>query len=118
MIVEFTDLAQQDLRDVLRQTNDQFGPRQLRHYANLFDAAQALLGQDPCRPGSLDRSDLLPDIRLFHLELAAGKTGAASHCLYYKIGPLSDGSLGVIILRILHQRMDPAPYLSKALQQG
>lgn len=45
MIVEFTELAQQDVRDVLRQTNDQFGSRQLRRYAALFDTAQALLGR-------------------------------------------------------------------------
>lgn len=118
MIVEFTELAQQDVRDVLRQTNDQFGSRQLRRYAALFDTAQALLGEDAERPGSLDRSDLLPGIRLFHLELAAGKTGAASHCLYYQVGTLSDGTQGVIVLRVLHQRMEPTPHLAKALQQG
>lgn len=113
MIVRFTDLAQQDVRDILRQTSERFGPGQTRVYAALLDHAQSLLAANPFRPGSLDRSALWPGIRLFHLELAAAKTGAASHCLYYQANADE-----VIVLRVLHQRMEPATHLIAALSQG
>ncbi len=45
-------------------------------------------------------------MKLFHLELATSRRGGAAHCLYYATGRVSDGSIGTIILRVLHEHME------------
>jgi len=104
---ELTALADSDIAAILSETAVTFGPRQLAAYAAIIDRGVTMVAEDPHRPGSIDRSEIRPNVRLFHLELAAERRGAAAHCLYYTIGRLSDGSEGVIILRVLHQHMEP-----------
>ena len=64
------------------------------------------MAEDPDRPGSRDRRDLGVGIRSFHLELAAGRRGAASYILYSLRGRLDAGGEGVIIARVLHAGME------------
>ena len=104
---ELTALADRDIAAILSETAVTFGPRQLAAYAAIIDRGVMMVAEDPQRPGSIDRSEIRPDLRLFHLELAVGRRGAAAHCLYCTPGKLSDGSEGVIILRVLHQHMEP-----------
>jgi toxin ParE1/3/4 len=70
---------------------------------------------DPQRPGSIDRSELAPGVRLFHLELAAGRRGGAAHSLYYSTGRLPDGTIGTVVLRVLHERMEPRHKVVRSL---
>ncbi len=113
---ELTELADADIVDVLSATATTFGVRQLEIYAAIIAKGVALVAEEPRRPGSVDRPDLGPNVRLFHLELAAGRRGGAAHCLYYTTGRLSDGSDGVIVLRVLHERMDPGPKVAPPFQ--
>jgi toxin ParE1/3/4 len=76
-----------------------------------MEAAAELISADPNRPGSRSRDDLAPEIRSFPVERAARRRGAAAHLLYYVPGTLDDGREGVIILRVLHDRMDPARHV-------
>ena len=77
----------------------------------LLERAAGLIAEDSRRPGSRDRSTLAAGLRLFHVELAASRRGAAVHCIYYiKAGAQSSGET-VVILRVLHERMDPALHL-------
>jgi toxin ParE1/3/4 len=107
MSYEITEPAERDIRDILRETMKMFGMRQLASYGQIIERGLEMIGEAPDRPGSLDRSEWAPGVRLLHLELAAGRRGAAAHGIYYSTGTLSDGSIGTIILRVLHERMEP-----------
>lgn len=100
-----TRLAAADLADILRDTARRFGPRQRDAYAALIEAAALRIAANPARPASRPRPDLAPALRSYHVEAAAGRTGAAVHVLYYLPGP------PVIIVRILHERMDPTRHV-------
>jgi toxin ParE1/3/4 len=111
-----TRRADDDLTGILDFTATTFGLRQLAAYAAVVDRAVALIAADPARPGSRERSDIRAGVRSFHLELAAGRRGAAAHVIYYTVGPLGDDRVGVLVLRILHERMEPAAKVVKALE--
>jgi toxin ParE1/3/4 len=116
MRYELTEPAERDIRDILRNTMQMFGVRQVRAYAAIMERGVEMVSEDPERPGSFDRSELAPSVRLLHLELAAGRRGGASHCIYYVKGQLSDGAQGVVILRVLHERMEPRGRIVGALE--
>jgi toxin ParE1/3/4 len=113
---QLTEPAEQDIRDILRDTLRMFGPRQTAAYAGIIGPGIALAAEQPDRPGSLARDELAAGIRMLHLEIAAGRRGGAAHCLYYMIDRLSDGSTGVIVLRVLHERMEPRHRVVAALE--
>ena len=113
---QFTEVADEDVEGILRQTSKRFGPRQRDIYAGLIDRATEMVAKEPDRPGSRDRRDLGAGIRSFHLELAAGRRGAASHILYYLRGRLDAGGEGVIIARVLHEGMEPTRHISEGLE--
>ena len=112
---QFTAIADEDIEGILGTSGKRFGPQQREVYAGLIDRAAAMVAESPERPGSRDRHDLGAGVRSFHLELAAGRRGAASHILYYLRGRLSDGSDGLVIARVLHEGMDPTRHLSADL---
>ncbi len=107
MRYRLTEAADADIADVLRFTARRFGPVQRRRYAQMIEQAIAMVAEAPTRPGSRNRDELGKGVRSLHLELAVRRRGAGSHALYYSVGPLEDGNDGVIILRLLHERMDP-----------
>lgn len=111
-----TEPAEQDIDRILTETLRRFGARQVDIYAAIIQRGIDLVAAHPERPGSLDRSNIGESVRLFHLELAAGKRGAAAHCLYYITGKLPDGQSGTIILRVLHERMEPRGKLMRSLK--
>ena len=112
MSYELTLAAERDIRDILAATLKMFGTHQLAAYAGLIERGLELIAEDPDRAGSLDRSAIVPGVRLFHLELAAGRRGAAAHC------KLSNGEAGVIVLRVLHEGMEPRGKLVRALDRA
>lgn len=74
-----------------------------------------MVAEAPDQPGMLARPELGPDVRLLHLELAAGRRGSAAHCLYYTTGLLPDGTIGTIILRVLHEGMESRRKVAQSL---
>lgn len=113
MTIRLTLLAASDVETILNETAAMFGHRQMHAYSDIIDRAMSLIDTDPMRPGSRDLADFSSPIRQYHLELATGRRGAAAHCLYYRID-----SDAVSVLRVLHQRMEPATHLIAALSQG
>jgi toxin ParE1/3/4 len=69
-----------------------------------------MVALEPERPGSHARDELGAGIRSFHIELAARRRGAASHLLYY-VRALMPEEDGIVILRILHEAMEPRRHL-------
>lgn len=116
MSYEITEPAERDIKDILRETLKTFGTQQLALYAQIITKGMELVADNPDRPETLDRSEIASGVKLFHLELAAGRRGGAAHCLYYSTGRLSDGSTGTIILRVLHERMEPRYKVVRSLK--
>lgn len=106
-----TEAAKQDFRAVLTETRDRFGPRQQQIYRRLIAKGVNMVAAEPRRGGSWDRGSVLPGLRAFHLENAAGKRGAAAHALYYVVETAVDGSARVVILRLLHESMEPRQHI-------
>jgi toxin ParE1/3/4 len=88
-----------------------FGPLQRDRYAELIDRAVLLIARDPQCLGSTARDDLRAGLRSYPIARAAGRTGAASHILYYEMGTMRDGSPGIVAMRILHDHMDPGRHI-------
>jgi toxin ParE1/3/4 len=110
-----TRLADADLYDILSHTLLEFGDLQLISYASMIDKAMRMVGDQPLRPSSRARDELGPGVRSFHVEIAAGRQGAASHVLYYIPEVMEDGTLAAIILRVLWEGMEPRRYIEPGL---
>jgi toxin ParE1/3/4 len=111
-----TSLADADIANILAYTMQEFGERQFEQYWALIDKAAEMIGDEPLRPSSKARDELGPAVRSFHTEIAAGRTGAASHVLYYIPGELDDGTQGAIVLRVLWDGMEPRPLVARGLE--
>lgn len=114
MIIRLTREAGQDLAEIARYTVETFGAQQAMRYADLIEHGLALLVEEPHRPASRNRDELRPGVRSFHLSRAAARRYAASHVLYYHIAARADGMQDVVILRVLHERMEPLKRLVDA----
>ena len=106
-IVRLTREAERDLAEVARYTVATFGAEQAMRYAALIEHAFALLAENPHRPVSRERTELRAGVRSLHLSRAAARRHAASHVLYYHLVAGVDGAQDVVILRVLHERMEP-----------
>jgi toxin ParE1/3/4 len=112
-----TALADSDIVGILAHTIREFGDRQVKSYAALIDKAARMIGNEPMRPSSNSRDELGPAVRSFHIGVAAGRRGAASHVLYYYVpGELDDGTEGAIVLRVLWDGMEPRPFVARGLE--
>ncbi|MGO8918294.1 MAG: type II toxin-antitoxin system RelE/ParE family toxin [Stellaceae bacterium] len=112
-----TELADADIDEILTYTHREFGPRQFEAYWAFIDKAGQLVGENPLRPSSRRRDELGQGVRSFHIEIAAGRRGAASHVLYYISGALEDGTPGAVILRVLGEGMEPGPLAARGLDE-
>lgn len=114
MNVLLTREAERDLSEVARYTVATFGAEQAKRYAALIEHALALLVESPLRAASRGRDELRPGVRSFHLSRAAARRHAASHVLYYHLAADAAGEQHVVILRVLHERMEPLKRLIDA----
>jgi toxin ParE1/3/4 len=118
MRYELTEPAERDIKGIVRDTLKMFGPLQVQAYARIIERGIEMVAEKPHRPGSLDRSEIAPGVRLLHLEIAAGRRGGAAHCLYYMEGRLADGTIGTIVLRVLHEHMEPRHRVIRSLRSA
>lgn len=105
--------AQNDVLDILEQSERRFGiPARLR-YKELIFAALRDISRSPERPGSVGRADWGENVRLWHLRQSRDhvpsgveKVKTPRHVIVYRI----DADV-VIIGRILHEAMEMASHL-------
>jgi toxin ParE1/3/4 len=109
-----TEAAKQDFKAVLKDSLDRFGTHQRDSYKRLIAQAVTLVAADPLGGGSWDRGALFPGLRAFHLDHAAGRRAAAAHTLYYLVADGPDGSPQVVILRLLHESMEPRLHVARS----
>jgi toxin ParE1/3/4 len=106
-----TPQAEQDIDQILDHTLSTFGIAQFRKYQSLLDRAIADIAETPFRPGSNARPELGERHRSWHVQLTGKRHGAAAHIIFYFCVTANPGS-DIVILRILHERMDPELHLS------
>lgn len=107
MRLRLTRRADEDIERILEETLRTFGSRQVQAYAELIDRAIAMVAEEPRRPSSKIRPEIAAGIRSFHVALAGGRRTGASHVLYFTVVDAADDAGEVVILRILHDRMEP-----------
>lgn len=106
--VILTDSALADLDNILETTLEEFGTVQLERYTNLIQSAIREL-EEAGRNAPLLKSR--PDIRPGIVTYPIGREGKASpHLLYLRIEKDANEP-SIVIIRVLHQRMDPGAHL-------
>jgi toxin ParE1/3/4 len=106
--------AQRDIEHILTESEVNWGTSARRRYATLIMAAVKRIAADAEARPSREHPDIGIGIRSFHMRHLRNTSGSAvkrpAHILFYRridSGPLE-------IMRILHERMDPAHHIGLA----
>ncbi len=98
--IRFADRAERDVRDIARWTQERFGTQQADRYVRHIKAATRRVGEDPQGLGTRIRDELGPNKRSFHVSHVLRP---ARHLIVFEVRQNE-----ILILRILHERMDVA----------
>lgn len=98
MRVFFSEAAKADIRAILRETREKFGPMQVPRYRALIAEARERLQQMPTLGHR--REGLPPEARLFHIS-QPGRS--ASHFFLFRV---NDTEGRIDVLRVMHEAMD------------
>ncbi len=109
--------AEDDILSILAWTHQRFGERARLRYESLLVQAIADVAQDPERPGSAAREEIVTSARTYHLfssrnrvDKTIGRVRRPRHFLVYR-----ETSRGRIeIGRVLHDSMDLPAHLPPA----
>ncbi len=106
--VILTDAALADLDDILETTLEEFGTLQLKRYTEQIERAiRELEEAGNLAPLLKLRCDIRSGIATYPL---AREGKASPHQFYLRMGKDTHNQ-SIIILRVLHQRMDPEAHL-------
>ena len=113
MRVRRTHVADRDIDGILADTLTLFGERQVLRYADLIARTIDTIADNPQQAASRDQPNIGHGVR--SLRLADSRLRSrrrASHRIYYVVRQ----ELGeVVVLRVLHDRMDPLLRVLRAL---
>lgn len=101
--------AETDVEKIAQFTVANFGAAQANSYRALIVSALESIAENPLRPSSNARDEIRRGLRSYRIALAGARISMASHSLWY-LEP-TPGSETVLVLRILHERMDPLLHL-------
>jgi toxin ParE1/3/4 len=112
-----TRSAKADIDSILRTSEGRHGREARIHYAALLLAAMRRVAEDPQGRSTLDRGELRPSIRSFHIRHSRYETREAPvanpvHVIFYRV--ISPGL--VEIVRVLHDRMEPGRHIGPPLE--
>ena len=97
MKYQLTEEADRDVEEILTYSVNNFGVTQTQHYFEALKKCIELLADNPNMGHSAE--DILPEYLRFPHE---------SHIIFYK-----SLSSSILVVRILHERMDPNLHLKK-----
>jgi toxin ParE1/3/4 len=111
----FSRPARADLEHLLEVSLERWGADGQARYRGLLEAALQVIASDPEGPVTRDRGLLGAGLRSLHLRHVRRAHGVHDpvHILYYRW----TRSGAVEVVRILHERMDPAAQLGAATQR-
>lgn len=95
MAIDLTGEAERDLIDIYLHGAERYGIAQAERYAAALSAKIETAARNPSF--GADYAFVLPGLRRYE---------AGSHALYYR-----PTETGILVLRILHNRMDPGRHL-------
>jgi toxin ParE1/3/4 len=100
--------AKADIATILRRSEELHGKEARARYRACLTTAMRHVAADPEGGATVDRADLDPGIRSFHIRHSRGQSRQPSvanpvHVLFYRV--ISSGI--VEIVRVLHDRMEP-----------
>ncbi|WP_262730567.1 type II toxin-antitoxin system RelE/ParE family toxin [Alloalcanivorax marinus] len=105
--------AQDDIRDILGWTHERFGEAARLRYQALLATALRDLSHQPARPGSVERPELGPGVRSWHLHLSrerartdTGMVRRPGHFVIYRVE-----AERILVGRVLHDAMELARHL-------
>lgn len=106
--------AKADIAAILRRSARLHGEEARLRYRACLAAALRRVAADPEGPSSVDRSELVPGVRSFHLRHSRNESREAAvadplHALFYR---LLQPDL-VEIVRVLHDRMEPKRHIGE-----
>ncbi len=99
--IRLADQAEQDLLDIIRWTNENFGVRQAEHYSETITLAVEALHDGPDILGTKVRDEIGAGIYTLHVA-RQGRKGR--HFIAFSV---SEGHV-INVLRLLHDSMDLA----------
>ena len=104
--------ARGDIDSILRTSQDRHGRDGRIRYSALLLAALRRIAEDPEGRSTLNRSDLGPGVRSFHIRLSRDESSQAPvttpvHVIFYRM--LRPGFIEIV--RVLHDRMEPSRHL-------
>ena len=100
--VLLTAAAENDFRNILLWTSEQFGPAQARIYGETLTRAIQALTAGPHVAGSRRRDEIAEGLMTLHIA-RRGRRGR--HLVLYRVGD-AEGPATIDVLRLLHDTMD------------
>jgi len=110
-------LAKTDIASILRTSEERWGQSTRTRYQALLAAAMRRVASRPQDGATVDRSDLSPGLRSFHLRHSRDHGGEAAvanpvHVIFYR---KAQSNL-VEIVRVRHERMEPSRHLGPVVE--
>jgi toxin ParE1/3/4 len=104
--IRLADQAEQDLLDIIRWTNENFGKRQAEQYAETIALAIEALHDGPEILGAKQRNDIAEGMHTLHVA-RQGRKGR-----HFAAFSVSEGHI-INVVRLLHDSMDLAVHLTE-----
>jgi toxin ParE1/3/4 len=111
--------AKADIASILRTSEERHGLQARIRYRGLLTAAMRRVAADPEGHSTVDRTELRPGIRSFHIRHSRDESREAPvanpvHVIFYRV-PRPEL---VEIVRVLHERMEPSRHIGSQRQSG
>jgi len=104
--LHLTNAAIEDIAGIWHYTATTYDRRHARAYSSLIKVAIRDIREDPSRPTTQARDELVYGVRSYHVRLCkhrvSPRIGNPRHLIFYTITPDDY----VLVLRVLHERMD------------
>jgi toxin ParE1/3/4 len=112
-----SDPAKTDVTAILRRSEALHGKEARIRYRACLTAAMRRVAADPDGRSTVDRADLVPGIRSFHLRHSRNESREVTvanpvHVIFYRM--LQAGM--VEIVRVLHDRMEPSRHIAREVE--
>jgi toxin ParE1/3/4 len=104
--VRLTESAENDFRNIVSWTTEQFGPAQARSYATTLSLALQDLSAGPALPGARARDEILSGLMTLHV---ARNRRKGRHFVMFRVN--AEVAQTIDLLRILHDAMDLPQHL-------
>ncbi len=112
--VRLAAAAEDDFRNILRWTSEQFGEAQARVYAQTLTRAIEALAAGPQVAGSRKRDGIAEGLMTLHAARGGRK---ARHLVLYRVGDPADPPT-IDVLRLLHDSMDMPRHVGAGEHDG